>query len=257
MLLALLVVLGQSSFACPPGTRVAVSIGNAGGTRTDCLDARGRMVGPQVDRYPDGGVAYLATMKANAPHGRSQSWYPDGTPKSDSDWADGKLEGVSLWFLADGGISNAGRWHQDRGQDSWKFNEDGSPESHFLAGARGTVTQESWYRGERLSLTGRPPLSDTVLGNELRPCVRASINEPVTVDATFSLGIEGAKTTVTTTDAVSAELLECLRAAAARFAAKSPGRFTATLALGQRSVDSATTPSAIAPRFVRATARPP
>lgn len=245
LLMALAVFLGQlPSVECPAGTTRRESPGSEETTSIDCFDDRGRLSGPSVERGSDGGLRGAWSSRFGKPQGRSRTWYADGTRKSDSDYDQGELDGLSLDWFPDGGLANAGRWSHGHGVDTWTFDEDGLPKQHFARAPRSAATIEEWYAHERFEyVAGLPHDDDFRLGNALRPCVRGSIREPVKVDADvrFELSVgPGGVTAMKVTPLLPLEpgLRRCFEEAVRTYHFTARGKVSFRLRLG-KAVDDA------------------
>jgi hypothetical protein len=99
------------AFRCPEGTVSTVEAPGSGSVRTlpdtevyTCRDAAGNLAGPQLERWPAGGIAAEGSWSDGAREGAWTTWFPDGAFRSQTSWRAGVLSGARREIASDGRI---------------------------------------------------------------------------------------------------------------------------------------------------------
>ncbi len=77
---------------------------------------------------PDGSLAWETMWAQGVWHGRSTSYWVNGTKESEGEYAEGKRSGQWSFWFSDGQVAARGRYEADRKVGDWSYrDEQGNP----------------------------------------------------------------------------------------------------------------------------------
>lgn len=95
--------------------------------------------GIAIDRFTDGRLARMLTLRKGLQHGNTYLWYPDGSPQMSATYRKGQLQGRFLGWYQSGGIiydmvinrnGYAGDYIEDDGSRAVDDSSDSEPEGN-------------------------------------------------------------------------------------------------------------------------------